>query len=170
MDLKVTRTEHLRADQHVSEHAIFTRFACVLLALVVLYPIELTDPLVSPKPKVETAPVPTVTPAPRGQAPPPHLPFHSWDNPNFDRDAFLASFKRQANLGLTDCLANANLTERAFSASASLSRNGRLSEIRWNNEEPLPKCVQASIHAMDFHSQAERLTTPKLEIQWRVDW
>ena len=73
-------------------------------------------------------------------------------------------------MGLRDCLISENLQVRAFSATATLGRKGELSQLRWNNEEPLPKCVVDSIKAMNFSEQSARQAHPRIQLQWRVDW
>ncbi len=145
--------------------------AGALLILLLLIPILLTDPLDWPE-RIEQVPAPTASPALHGPVAKgePALRFQSWSDPSFDREAFLASFRRQSAMGLRDCLTGENLKERAFSATATLTRKGQLNHLRWNNEEALPKCVVATIQAMNFFDQSERLSYPSIELEWRVDW
>ncbi len=87
-----------------------------------------------------------------------------------ERRAFLAAFRRQSDLTLVPCLQKELPGPASRSVRARLTKFGKLEMIRSLSGEPLATCMQAAIQEMRFEHLGEQLTTPWIEVTWRIDW
>jgi hypothetical protein len=103
-----------------------------------------------------------------------------------DRDAFLASFQRQAQESLLTCL-RTNMGQGSVLFSGVLSKKGQFRKleqigdsksVRYSNSSAQldnslngsSKCVETAIFKMDFSAITKNFQASSLEIQWRVDF
>lgn len=88
-----------------------------------------------------------------------------------DKEAFLASFRRQAAAELTPCLRSWSVEHGSLLLLGRLHRNGKFSALRvLPAATDTPACLVTSTQAMEFSQLTKRLAVPSVEIQWRVDW
>jgi hypothetical protein len=90
---------------------------------------------------------------------------------DLDREAFLASFQRQAKQHLLACL-RSSWMQGSILLSGSLSRNGQFRRvIRFGDrDENLPECANSAITNMNFVKQTAGFRSDAIEVQWRVDF
>ena len=136
----------------------------LLLALIILYPVLLSDL------DGESFPVPAAPTAAQSHAPAkPELQLS--DASSVDREAFLASFSRQAGAELVPCLKAQGERLGAISLLARLSKQGRLTSVRLVSPKTINKdCVIASAEKMAFPAVGSKLQKENVEIAWRFEW
>lgn len=141
--------------------------AWVVFALAFLWPVVLD---------IEPDSRPSVT-ALGGRAAVPSSPsapkFREVKAGDVDREAFLASFARQAGARLMPCLRE-NLGPRGSIAfTARLSRRGKLSGIGILSPADGTSrlaCAREAIDEMMFNGIATSVPNEAVEIEWRFDW
>ena len=138
-------------------------FAITVAVLIVLFPVAVDElPLPIRKSGASTI---TGTDA--------RSPLHKFDtnlHPRFDKEAFLASFKRQSN-ELQSCLHKWKDGGPSVLATAQMSPQGHLRHLsRADNGESFPSCVTSAIEKMDFIPLASEITPEGLSLEWRIEW
>ena len=156
-----------RKTQPRSGARMSARAAILILLLIFPWPID-TDPSFMPAPRHAAIGPKSATDKTASK---PSLLFDpQWSQP-IDREAFLISFRRQARSSLQECLDSEPLAAHSFSASATLTRKGKLLNLKlWSATGAPPVCAKAMIAAMNFASLTHGFRSPWAEIQWRIDW
>ena len=130
---------------------------------LILIPIWLTDLLgLRPdhRPRVEK-------PAPESPSAKPALKLH--EPTTIDRDAFLASFIRQAGADLVPCVRDSLGPSGTVTFLARLTKRGELTAVRLIEPRSLDCAVDAA-RAMNFVSVTSSMKQESLEVNWRFDW
>jgi hypothetical protein len=89
-----------------------------------------------------------------------------------DRDAFLASYRRQARQSLNACLQSWRPSPgQATFAGVLQKKTGRISNLEVLGEgDTLPGCVAELTGQMDFLAVAETMTAETILLQWNAEW
>ncbi len=95
--------------------------------------------------------------------------------PPIDREAFIASFRRQAQTEALRCLRDAAPGPASLHVAATLLKAGKLKNLRavgvpGAGTEPLPGCLGPAVEKMDFAPVAAALEVDSHELMWRLDW
>jgi hypothetical protein len=144
--------------------------------IVALWPLligpEFPEPLA---PEVAAEPAPPPAPGkPVGQAKArATMPaFGARTDQAIDREAFIASFRRQARNAALPCLLGFQPTPGSLLVGATLVKHsGRLSNLHAIGAGvSLPDCLPPAVAAMDFSPLVAPLMTDAQELQWRIDW
>lgn len=143
--------------------------------ILLLWPLEIGP---------EEPPAPGPKPAPAAPAPPapatPHpqakeratLPaFGTQKDDPIDREAFIASFRRQARAEALPCLLQGRPSPASLHVAATLLKSGQLKNLRpIGTGTSFPDCLAPAVAKMDFAPLAAPLTADAQELQWRIDW
>lgn len=137
-----------------------------VIVLIVLIPIFLSELFLDRIPPVKEA-----SPAPTTTAPPKLDTLSVGFKANIDRDAFLASFRRQARAELVPCLERWEFADRSLIFIGKLTKTGELS-VRSTIPTGVmpPGCVGKSIAKMNFAPLTTSMKEKFLEVDWRIDW
>jgi len=92
--------------------------------------------------------------------------------PSLDREAFLASYKRQARASLNECLQGWMPSPgRATFVAVLTKKTGQLTNLEvLGGSNDMPSCVVSLTFAMDFSSVVETMTGGVVTLQWNADW
>ena len=139
--------------------------AWLLGILIILFPILLSDLSDGPESARAKQAAPLVTAAPSK----PGLQLNHASA--VDRDAFLASFARQASSELVPCLKAQGERLGWISLLARLSKQGKLTSVRIVSPKTINKdCVIAASQNMTFAGVGSKLQKENVEIAWRFEW
>jgi hypothetical protein len=88
-----------------------------------------------------------------------------------DKEAFLESFKRQAQLELMACLSDWQTSPSFIVLQGTIGKNGSLFNVKPIPPDlGLPPCIVESIEAMDFSTLTGSMEEKSHQIQWKIDW
>lgn len=89
-----------------------------------------------------------------------------------DRDAFLASYRRQARALLNPCLQSWKPSPGMATFTAVLHRkSGRINNLEAVGEQAtLPECIGKISSTMDFSAVADSMTGDQAVLQWVAEW
>lgn len=95
--------------------------------------------------------------------------------PPIDREAFIASFRRQAQTEALPCLRETEPGPASLHVAGTLLKAGKLKNLRvvgiaGAGTEPLPGCLGPAVEKMDFAPVAAVLEVDSHELMWRLDW
>jgi hypothetical protein len=141
--------------------------AALIALVVLLWAIGLEEAVLGPEAPSAATAAPVGARARRRPLPP--LPRDGLRQLN--RDAFLASFERQARQALLPCLKDAIAGKGQALLMARVHKSGRLTAARVVAPELRGSpCAGAAIAEMRFDPADLDLKQDSLEIEWRYDW
>ena len=133
--------------------------------LIILFPVLLSDLSGAPEPSRAKPDAPPVVASPAK----PELQLT--DASNVDREAFLASFARQASSELVPCLKAQGERLGSISLLARLNKQGKLTSVRLVSPKTISKdCVITASQKMAFKAVGSKLQKENVEIAWRFEW
>lgn len=109
---------------------------------------------------------------PRNSGKLPLRDLHASDVALIDRDLFLSSFQRQAQVELLSCLRHWRQSPAELAVSGTLfKKTGRLNHLKASDTSlELPKCAVTAVDNMLFDNITPAMNRETIDLQWRIDW
>lgn len=147
----------------------------VIALIVLLWPLEIgPEVLAELPPEVQSTPAPSPPPTRAAGVAKARSTLPAFDTQKddpIDREAFIASFRRQARQGALPCLLQWRPSPASLHLAATLLKSGQLKNLHAIAADAnLPDCLEPAVAKMSFAPLAAPLKADAQELQWRIDW